>query len=52
MTMKDQMEMEDMDGLNILMHATRSGNVAIFQAVSKQICPSQVRKYRHTSTVQ
>lgn len=44
MTMKDQMEMEDMDGLTVLMHATRSGNVAIFQAVTRQICPSQVRE--------
>lgn len=44
MTMKDQMEMQDMDGLTVLMHATRSGNVAIFQAVTRQICPTQVRE--------
>ena len=40
--MKEQMELQDVDGMTALMHATRSGNVAIFQGIAKCICSSQV----------
>lgn len=42
MTMREQLEMVDMHGMTLLMHATRSGDVAIFQAVANEICSSQV----------
>lgn len=43
MTMEGQLELTDMYEMTLIMHAAASGNSALFDLVTQQVTPAQVR---------